>query len=467
MERVLEKLMEGVDELRLVNINRQNNDSFTVCEEKKLSSSSKSGELDGCEVMFDSILCWPQTPPNTTAVLPCFDQFNGIRYDSKNNATRFCNSDNTWDKYADFKNCTELMEEEHEVELTTTIYLCGYSISLVALIIAVYIFIRYKDLRCLRNSIHMNLMISYIFSNFIWILTLLVQVSLPSSKVSCVFLLLLLHYFHLTNFFWMFVEGLYLYILVAKAFAGENIRWCLYAFIGWGAPGIFVVIWGIARTISIFLEDWDNRELQHQRNGIKTCPWAPHPLDWIYQLPAVLVLLANLIFLFVIMWVLITKLRSATNVETQQYRKAAKALLVLIPLLGITYILMIMGPTQGVSKQIYEYVRAGMLSIQGFSVAFFYCFMNAEVKNTVQHHFRSWHTTRSLGSRRTRYSSRDFSSPKFKDSLRLYHAGGLFKKRESATSVGTTTTLISIPTHRNSSPQIRCPLLPPATNETG
>ena len=62
--------------------------------------------------------------------------------------------------------------------------------------------------------------------------------------------------------------------------------------------------------------------------------------------------------------VLITKLRSATSVETQQYRKASKALLVLIPLLGITYILMIAGPSEGVSATIYLHMRAILLSTQ-------------------------------------------------------------------------------------------------------
>ncbi|OQR73143.1 diuretic hormone receptor-like [Tropilaelaps mercedesae] len=46
------------------------------------------------------------------------------------------------------------------------------------------------------------------------------------------------------------------------------------------------------------------------------------------------------------MWVLITKLRAATTAESQQYRKAAKALLVLIPLLGGCYILVITTPNE-------------------------------------------------------------------------------------------------------------------------
>lgn len=65
------------------------------------------------------------------------------------------------------------------------------------------------------------------------------------------------------------------------------------------------------------------------------------------------------------MQVLITKLRSANSAETQQYRKASKALLVLIPLLGVTYILTMIGPTEsGTYANYYSYGRATLLSMQ-------------------------------------------------------------------------------------------------------
>uniref|UniRef100_T1IG66 G_PROTEIN_RECEP_F2_4 domain-containing protein n=1 Tax=Rhodnius prolixus TaxID=13249 RepID=T1IG66_RHOPR len=67
--------------------------------------------------------------------------------------------------------------------------------------------------------------------------------------------------------------------------------------------------------------------------------------------------------------VLITKLRSSNNAETQQYRKATKALLVLIPLLGVTYILFITGPTEGPYAYLFSYIRAFLLSTQGLTVA--------------------------------------------------------------------------------------------------
>lgn len=35
----------------------------------------------GCPIVFDSVSCWPQTPPNTSAILSCFTEFLGINYD--------------------------------------------------------------------------------------------------------------------------------------------------------------------------------------------------------------------------------------------------------------------------------------------------------------------------------------------------------------------------------------------------
>lgn len=56
------------------------------------------------------------------------------------------------------------------------------------------------------------------------------QADLPS----CAMLILILHYFHTTTFFWMFVEGLYLYILVVETFNRQNIKTHVYMLIGWG-----------------------------------------------------------------------------------------------------------------------------------------------------------------------------------------------------------------------------------------
>nr|XP_023011703.1 diuretic hormone receptor-like [Leptinotarsa decemlineata] len=179
------------------------------------------------------------------------------------------------------------------------------------------------------------------------------------------------------------------------------------------------------------------------------CHWfESHPIDWIYQTPTVIVLLLNLIFLVCIMWVLITKLRSANTLETQQYHKAAKALLVLMPLLGITYVITIYAPTPDrASINVFECTRAVLLSTQGFTVALFYCFLNTEVQNTLRHHIETWKTRRSLGPKGLRASARskDWSPRSRTESIRLYsQPTNIYRKRESSASETTTTTLVTV-----------------------
>ena len=36
-----------------------------------------------CNSTWDGIICWPTTPAGATAVLPCFDELNGIKYDTE------------------------------------------------------------------------------------------------------------------------------------------------------------------------------------------------------------------------------------------------------------------------------------------------------------------------------------------------------------------------------------------------
>ncbi|XP_039297102.1 diuretic hormone receptor-like [Nilaparvata lugens] len=366
------------------------------------------------------------------------------------NATRFCHLNGSWDNYTDYTTCKDLNqmpEIEPGIEVATMIYSGGYALSLVALLIAVWIFLYFKDLRCLRNTIHTNLMCTYILADFMWILNITLQMSMPANMTACFILVVMLHYFHLTNFFWMFVEGLYLYMLVVETFSSKNIKLRAYIFIGWGVPFIVILIWSLVKTISPSSSDSQSQLSIYSGN----CPWmTSHPHDWIYQGPAALILVSNFIFLIMIMWVLITKLRSANTVETQQYRKATKALLVLIPLLGITYILVLYGPTEGVSANIYAYLRAILLSTQGFTVALFYCFLNTEVQNTLRHRMERWKESRELGAGGRRYTySKDWSPNTRTESIRLYsshHILSHYKKRESTASETTTLTLIGTTT---------------------
>ncbi|XP_064540704.1 diuretic hormone receptor isoform X3 [Drosophila montana] len=389
------------------------------------SSSSKPTLY--CPSSFDSVLCWPRTRASTWAILPCFEEFKGVHYDTTENATRFCHANGTWNHYSNYSSCHQqsgsvpiVPDFSASVDLPAIIYAGGYFISFATLVVALIIFLSFKDLRCLRNTIHANLFLTYITSALLWILTLFLQViTTESSQAGCITLVIMFQYFYLTNFFWMFVEGLYLYTLVVQTFSSENISFVIYALIGWGCPALCILIWSIAKAFASHLEN-------EHFNGLEIeCAWMREShIDWIFKGPASLAILINLVFLIRIMWVLITKLRSAHTLETRQYYKASKALLVLIPLFGITYLLVLTGPEQGISRNLFEAMRAFLLSTQGFFVALFYCFLNSEVRQTLRHRFIRWRESRnihrgnSLKNRRHR-ASKDYSQRSRTESLRL------------------------------------------------
>nr|XP_031841043.1 diuretic hormone receptor-like isoform X1 [Nomia melanderi] len=324
--------------------------------------------------------------------------------------------------------------------ISTTIYFVGYCLSLFTLVVAVSIFLYCKELRCLRNNIHTNLMLTYILADLMWILNNVTQVSMQPDIPTCIVFLSLLNYFQLTNYFWMFVEGLYLFLQVVKTFTTNNVKLRLFLVIGWGMPVLFIAAWAIAKSLDRTIMTPAKQEIVLGKH----CPWmVSHPYDWFYQAPAILVLCVNVVFLVMIMWVLITKLWSATNAETQQYRKASKALLVLIPLLGVTYVLVLMGPTEGQVANAFYYTRAVLLSSQGLFVALFYCFLITEVQNAVRHHIVRWTTARDLDTERRYYNN--WSPRSRTESIRLYcPPSHTYRKRDSSVSETTTTTVIVV-----------------------
>lgn len=118
----------------------------------------------------------------------------------------------------------------------------------------------------------------------------------------------------------------------------------------------------------------------------------------------------NLFFLLNIVRVLITKLRVTHQAESSLYMRAVRATLILIPLLGIQFVLLAYKPQSSRALEIYLYimdilmhyqVRAGsrllrqqpgpdssssaplflLLFLQGFLVSTIFCFFNGEVSS--------------------------------------------------------------------------------------
>lgn len=72
----------------------------------------------------------------------------------------------------------------------------------------------------------------------------------------------------------------------------------------------------------------------------------------------------NLFFLLNIVRVLITKLKDTHKAESNLYMKAVRATLILVPLLGIEFVLFPWRPEGRITEEVYEYVMHILMHYQ-------------------------------------------------------------------------------------------------------
>uniref|UniRef100_A0A8C5RIC3 Corticotropin-releasing factor receptor 1 n=1 Tax=Laticauda laticaudata TaxID=8630 RepID=A0A8C5RIC3_LATLA len=333
---------------------------------KLFSSSFPAGPQ--CNALVDLIgTCWPRSLVGQLVARPCPEYFSGVRYNTSNNVYRECFANGTWAARVNYSQCQEILHEEKRSKLhyhiAVVINYLGHCISLGALLAAFVLFMRlrkewflfsHRSIRCLRNIIHWNLITAFILRNATWfVVQLTMNPEVHESNVPwCRLVTAAYNYFHVTNFFWMFGEGCYLHTAIVLTYSTDKLRKWMFICLGWCIPFPIIVAWAIGKLY------YDNEKCWFgKRAGVYT--------DYIYQGPMILVLLINFIFLFNIVRILMTKLRASTTSETIQYRKAVKATLVLLPLLGITYMLFFVNPGEDeISRIVFIYFNSLLESFQ-------------------------------------------------------------------------------------------------------
>ncbi|KAL3274773.1 hypothetical protein HHI36_019559 [Cryptolaemus montrouzieri] len=329
-------------------------------------------------------------------------------------ATKRCLSDGNWLMkdglyWTNFTQCyeqndTKIYITHHEwmnesqllkeyLPLLKAIKEIGYSVSLITLIIAILIMLGIKKLHCTRNILHIHLFVSFILRASIFLVKAVAfedgvglksdfldssngtyfNVDPMTNNWQCKLLTSLWQYFTMANYSWILMEGLYLYNLIFRAlFTDSNGSILGYVIMGWGIPFLVVSPWILAR---IFKED--------------TLCWTTtsSKIHLIIEIPTFISNIVNLIFFVRISSVLLKKLKSPLNDDNRKcYMKWAKSTLVLVPLFGINYVLLL--GLKYIKNEVVElvWIAGDSLfgSFQGFFAAVLYCFLNGEVKTEIK-----------------------------------------------------------------------------------
>ncbi|XP_047478460.1 PDF receptor-like [Penaeus chinensis] len=379
-----------------------------------------------CNATWDRILCWPPTPAGTVSRLPC-PPLKGV--DPSQVAERRCTAAAHWegrtlkegleggwtnytpclipeirvlmDKlYAKSKEDAQL--KLHVAEVSRLIETVGLSLSLASVLVSIVIFSYFRSLRNNRTRMHFNLFVAMVIQLMVRLTLYIDQYitrqtnhrsnGIDNTPVLCEGFYVLMEYARTAMFLWMFIEGHYLNSMLTVAVFTDRPNHKIYNLLGWGLPVLMTAVWAAVTAV--------------KHTGTQ-CWWGYNlsPYFWILEGPRLTVIITNFLFLLNILRVLITKLQASVSSEAQQVKKAVRAAIVLLPLLGITNSLqMIHSPLEGniVEFAAWSFGTTFLTAFQGFFVALLYCFLNNEVRSTMGKCLSNLYTQRLLPKRSKR-----------------------------------------------------------------
>ncbi|KAI3368680.1 hypothetical protein L3Q82_025675 [Scortum barcoo] len=278
---------------------------------------------------------------------------------------------------------------EEELILTKLTFI-GSGASLCALVVTLMLFTVLDIPKSDRTSIHKNLFIALICAQVI----LLCSGSAIHNKVACTLVAALLHLFFMAAFSWMLVEGLLLWSKVVAVNLSEDRHMKYYYLIGWGLPVLIVTITLASASGKYSADGYCWLSVQ---NGI----------IWGFAGPVIFIIMVNIMVLtrVVIITISTAKRRSimlamgTSPVEQayEQIRAAVKAVLVLLPILGLTWLCGVLVPFSIVMAYIFILLnslqvqththtythKCHLPSLNGLFIFLIYGVYNTEVRSTV------------------------------------------------------------------------------------
>ncbi|XP_042745119.1 pituitary adenylate cyclase-activating polypeptide type I receptor isoform X9 [Tympanuchus pallidicinctus] len=288
----------------------------------------------GCPGMWDNITCWKPASVGEIVFVKCpalfrfiisedgwevdnlgqthagdYDLLESTAETPLGDISRNCTEDGWSEPFPHYydacgfdENETESDNQDYYYLSVKALYTVGYSTSLVSLTTAMVILCRFRKLHCTRNFIHMNLFVSFILraiSVFIKDGVLYAEQDGNHcfiSTVECKAVMVFFHYCVMSNYFWLFIEGLYLFTLLVETFFPERRYFYWYTIIGWGTPTICVTVWAVLRLHFDDTGCWDMND--------NTALW------WVIKGPVVGSIMINFVLFIGIIVILVQKLQS-------------------------------------------------------------------------------------------------------------------------------------------------------------
>ncbi|KAA0707985.1 Adhesion G protein-coupled receptor L4 [Triplophysa tibetana] len=254
----------------------------------------------------------------------------------------------------------------------TRITQLGMVISIICLSMCIFTFWFFRDIQNTRTTIHKNLCCSLFMAQFIF----LIGINKIAHRWFCSLIAGLLHYFFLSAFTWMCIEGIHLYLIVVGVIYNKGFLHRNFYLFGYGSPAVVVAI---------------SATLGSKYYGTNTVCWLSTENNFIWSFigPACLIILVNLMAFAVIMFK-VYRHTSVKKPEISHYdniRSCARGAIALLFVLGVTW-------TAGVVHILYETTLTAYLftfanTFQGMFIFIFLCVLSRRIQEEYYRLFKN------------------------------------------------------------------------------
>ncbi|XP_040264648.1 cadherin EGF LAG seven-pass G-type receptor 3 [Bufo bufo] len=251
----------------------------------------------------------------------------------------------------------ERMEGDLET-LAVVSYTC-VSISLVALLSTFAILTSLKGIKSNTRGIHSNVAAALFFSELVFLL----GINSTENEFLCTVIAILLHYFFLSTFAWLFVDGLHIYRMQTEV---RNVNYGAMRFyhaIGWGVPAI---ITGLA--VGLDPEGYGNPDF---------CWISIHDkLVWSFAGPVAIVIVVN-----GVMFLMVAKLVCSPGQKEAKKKSVlmtVRSSFILLLFISTAWLFGLLAVNNSILAFHYLYVL--LCSLQGLAVLVLFCVLNEEVQ---------------------------------------------------------------------------------------
>ncbi|XP_065297125.1 latrophilin Cirl-like isoform X5 [Dermacentor albipictus] len=254
------------------------------------------------------------------------------------------------------------LTHSNEVALQVITY-AGCFVSIVCLILTIITFQFFRSLESERMVIHKNLCVCLLVAEVVFV----AGISQTAQRILCGVVAGLLHYFFLAAFLWMFLEGFQLYVMLIEVFDSEKSRLGWYYAFAYGMPAVVVAVAAAIDPASY---------------GTPQHCWLRADNYFILSFigPVVAILLANLVFLGIAVYMMCRHSSLASSVKNKEQSNMAnlsvwiRSAAVLVVLLGLTwgFGLLYLNAESVVMAYLFTFLN----SLQGLFIFVFHCLRN-------------------------------------------------------------------------------------------